>query len=96
MPRGQKTVWCVPKWVTFDNLAHVTWARDGDLNKGRFGAKVTAPRGTKRFRTYAAAKAFAKKQALRMGEGTDLGIHGGVSEYGGKNYIVRGGKLVEI
>lgn len=89
---ANKSVWVVPPIVTFNGKAHATWTHTGNLNRGRTGAKVTAKEGVKQFRTYREAVAFGKIQALRMGEGTELGLNGVKEDC--KFYTVKNGKFV--
>lgn len=89
-----KSVWVVPGNSTFDNLAHATWTKTGNLNVGaaKSNADVTAPNGNRKFRKYSSAVAFGRKQALRMGEETELGLHGLIEN--AKFYYVSNGKLI--
>ena len=90
---ANKSVWVVPPGVTFNGKAHATWTHTGNLNLGRTGARVDAREGVKEFRTYREAAAFGKRQALRMGDGTELGLHGVMEDC--KFYIVKNGKFVK-
>ena len=58
----------------------------------------TSSSGSKKFQTFSAAIAFGKKQALYMGEGTDLqitsGRYTGFIEDNMKWYTVHKGKLI--
>lgn len=89
---NNRQVWVTPPGVTFDNKAHVSWTSDGNHNRGQFGAKLTARTGMRRFKTYRDAVTFGKQQALRMGEGTELGLHGVMAQ--AKFYTVKNDKFV--
>lgn len=89
-----KAVWVVPGNETGDSLAHAIWTKTGTLNigAGKPKAPESAPNGMRRFRRYSDAVTFGKKQALRMGEETELGLHGLTGN--AKFYFVTNGKLV--
>lgn len=89
---ADRSVWVVPPAATFDGKAHASWTSNGYHGAAEFGGKLTAKAGARRFRTYREAVAFGKRQALRMGEGTELGLNGVRADT--QFYTVRNGKLV--
>lgn len=94
-----KEVYVSPKAFTADGKASVRWSNTGIPSKeyrgeGRGDSKATAKSGNKKFSLNSDAKSFARRQAIRMGEGTHLVVY--VTNGIAKQYCVSRGKLISM